>query len=97
MTLKDIKKAVALKYDQVQDLAPTVAAKGQGSVAEKIIDLARRHNIPMVEDHNLVQLLDTLDINTEIPPELYQAVAEVLVFVYRMNQQISRPEGPQKL
>ena len=80
------KKVAALRYDQARDHAPRVVAKGRGKVADKIMALAREHNIPIVEDHNLVQMLEALDLNTNIPQELYQAVAEVLVFVYRMNQ-----------
>lgn len=92
MNRKSIKKAAAIKYDQMKDLAPKITAKGHGKVAEKMIALAKSHQIPLVEDRNLVQLLDALDINTAIPPQLYQAVAEVLVFIYRMNAQITDPE-----
>ena len=91
MNRKKVKKAAAIKYDQIMDLTPKVTAKGHGKVAEKMIALAESHQIPLVEDRNLVQLLDALDINTEIPPELYQAVAEVLIFIYRMNTQITEP------
>jgi flagellar biosynthesis protein len=85
MTSKMTKKAAALRYAQGRDQAPRVVAKGRGKIAEKILDLARRHNVPLVEDRNLMQMLEALDVDTEIPPELYQAVAEVLVFVYRLN------------
>lgn len=84
------KKAVALRYDQATDPAPRVVAKGHGRVAEKIMALAAEHNIPLMQDFNLVQLLDALDVNTQIPSELYHAVAEVLVFVYRMNARLDR-------
>ena len=83
---ENIKKAAALRYDVSRDTAPTITAKGSGKIAERIVELARDHQIPMVEDGNLVQILEKLDLNTEIPTELYQAVAEVLVFVYRMNR-----------
>jgi flagellar biosynthesis protein len=79
-------KAVALKYDENRDAAPRVAAKGRREVAEKIIDIARQHKIPVYEDPNLIQVLDALDVAAEIPPELYRAVAEVLAFVYRLNE-----------
>ena len=78
-------KAVALKYDQKRDRAPKVVAKGRGLVAEKIIDVAREHHVPLYEDKNLIQILDALELETEIPPELYRAVAEVLAFIYRLN------------
>lgn len=82
------KKAAALRYDQIQDRAPKVVAKGRGKMAERIVAAAREHDVPLVEDRNLVQMLEALDIDTEIPAELYQAVAEVLVFVYRLNRHL---------
>ncbi len=78
-------KAVALKYDGKKDRAPRVIAKGRGNIAEKIIDVAKENNVPIYEDKNLVQILEALDLATEIPPELYRAVAEVLAFIYRLN------------
>ena len=83
--MKKKPKAVALKYEKEKDAAPRVVAKGGGSVAEKIIETARVHNVPLHEDKNLVEVLETLDLETEIPPELYRAVAEVLAFIYRLN------------
>jgi len=81
-------KAVALKYETEKDSAPRVVAKGRELIAEKIIETAKAHNVPLYEDKNLVQVLEALDIDTEIPPELYRAVAEVLAFVYRLNAKI---------
>lgn len=78
-------KAVALKYDRKKDNAPRVIAKGRGEIAEKIIEVAKAHNVPLYEDKNLIQILEALDLETEIPPELYRAVAEVLAFIYRLN------------
>ena len=78
-------KAVALKYDAKKDKAPRVIAKGRGNIAEKIIDIAKEHDVPLYEDKNLIQILEALDLETEIPPELYRAVAEVLAFIYRLN------------
>jgi flagellar biosynthesis protein len=80
-----LKKAVALKYKQGEDSAPKVIAKGSGWVAEKIIEIAREHNIPLHEDKNLIEILSTLDLNAEIPGELYKAVAEILAFIYKMS------------
>jgi flagellar biosynthesis protein len=85
MNPKMPKKAAALRYAQGRDQAPRVVAKGQGKIAEKIVSLAHQHNVPLVADQNLMQMLEALDVDTEIPAELYQAVAEVLVFVYRLN------------
>jgi flagellar biosynthesis protein len=81
-------KAVALKYETHKDAVPRVVAKGRDFIAEKIIETARAHNVPMYEDKNLVQVLEALDLDTEIPPELYRAVAEVLAFIYRLNQKM---------
>jgi len=78
-------KAVALKYDHQKNKAPKVIAKGRGDIAEKIIEVARAHNVPLYEDKNLIQILEALELETEIPPELYRAVAEVLAFIYRLN------------
>ena len=83
---KKAKRAAALKYDHGRDQAPKLVAKGRGKIAEKIIDVARQNQIPLVEDANLSKMLDALDVDRQIPPELYKAVAEVLVFVYRLNR-----------
>ena len=80
-------KAVALKYKADKDAAPRVVAKGRDFIAEKIIETASAHGVPVYEDKNLVQVLEALDLDTEIPPELYRAVAEVLAFIYRLNAQ----------
>ncbi len=79
-------KAVALRYKRGKDQAPKLTAKGQGKLAEKIIAIARARNIPIREDRALLDALYRLDINKEIPEELYQVVAEILAFVYRMNR-----------
>ena len=81
-------KAVALKYDHQKNKAPKVIAKGRGDIAEKIIEVAKAHNVPLYEDKNLIQILEALELETEIPPELYRAVAEVLAFIYRLNRKI---------
>jgi len=81
-------KAVALKYDKKKDHAPKVIAKGRAEIAEKIIEIAKTYNLPLYEDKNLVQILEALDLETEIPAELYRAVAEVLAFIYRLNGKV---------
>jgi flagellar biosynthesis protein len=83
--MKKKSKAVALKYNKKKDAAPKITAKGRGIIAEKIVETARAHNVPLHEDKNLVQVLEALELETEIPPELYRAVAEVLAFIYRLN------------
>jgi flagellar biosynthesis protein len=87
MIKKRPKKAAALRYQHGKESAPRVVAKGRGKIAEKIVALAKTHQVPLVEDRNLVQLLEALDVDTQIPAELYQAVAEVLVFVYQLNHE----------
>jgi len=79
--------AAAIKYDDKRDAAPKLTAKGRGSIAEKIIKLAMEHNIPIREDPALVQILSRLDIDEQIPPEIYKAIAEILAFVYSVNEQ----------
>ncbi|MFB3786448.1 MAG: EscU/YscU/HrcU family type III secretion system export apparatus switch protein [bacterium] len=79
------KKAVALRYRPDEDHAPVVVAKGAGVLADKILEIAEQHRIPLYEDPDLVELLSTIDRGQVIPPQLYKAVAEILVFVYRMN------------
>jgi flagellar biosynthesis protein len=78
-------KAAALRYNPEKEHSPRVVAKGTGLIAEKILDIAKENKIPLREDKQLVEILSTLDLYQEIPPELYKAVAEILVFVYRMT------------
>ena len=82
------RRAVALRYKQEEDQAPKVVATGKGYLAERIIELAREHGVYIHEDPDLVALLGQLDVDQEIPGELYRAVAEVLAFVYRVNQRM---------
>ena len=79
-------KAAALRYRAEKDSAPKVVAKGSGAIAEKIIQIAREHNVPLKDDPQLVEVLSALDLYQEIPPELYKAVAEILAFVYKMTK-----------
>ncbi len=85
-TRKPIDKAVAILYDEAKGSAPRIIASGQGLVAEKIIATAREAGIHIQEDANLVELLAKIPIGSEIPTELYQTVAEVLAFVYQVNE-----------
>lgn len=81
------KKAAALTYDKQTIGAPKVSALGKGIIAENIIEKAKEHNVPIVEDPTLVELLSELNINETIPEELYEAVAEVFAFIYRLDNQ----------
>ncbi|MCP4118215.1 MAG: flagellar biosynthesis protein FlhB [Desulfobacteraceae bacterium] len=80
------KKAAALKYDPEIENAPRITAKGRGAVAEKIIEIAEQHNVPVHEDPDLVEVLSGLDLDEEIPQDVYVAVAELLAFVYSINK-----------
>ncbi|ADC48122.1 flagellar biosynthesis pathway [Alkalihalophilus pseudofirmus OF4] len=80
------KQAVALRYDAAKQDSPEVIAKGKGIIAEEIIEKAKNHHIPIQEDASLVELLSQLNINQTIPPELYEVVAEVFAFIYRVDK-----------
>ncbi len=82
--------AVSLKYRHESDRAPRVTAKGKGKIAEKIIKIAKEHDIYIHEDPDLIEVLSQLDINDEIPPDLYLVVAELLAFIYSLNKNMSR-------
>ncbi len=82
---KDKKKAVALLYDP-NNQAPQVVAAGQGVLADKIIETAKESDVPLYKDTNLTETLLNLDIGDCIPPELYGVVAEILVYVDRMDK-----------
>ncbi len=84
---KKIRLAAAIKYDPEKQRAPIITAKGLGVVAEKIIELAQAHDIPIKNDPALIQALSKLNIDEEIPVGLYLAVAEILAFVYQLNEQ----------
>ncbi len=86
------KKAVALLYDP-SNQAPQVVAAGQGALADKIIDKAKESDVPLYKDTNLADTLLKLDIGDCIPPELYGVVAEILVYVDRMDKIRSKISG----
>ena len=88
--------AVALGYDPNKDNAPTVIASGRGALAERIIEKAKEADIPVHEDDKLAGTLARLDIGEAIPPELYEVVAEILVFVDAMDK-IMAKKPAQKL
>lgn len=82
---KKNKTAVALQYNK-GDQAPIIVASGKGIIAEKIIDEANKSDVPLYEDEKLAKTLAKLEIGDMIPPELYGVVAEILVFVDRMDK-----------
>ena len=80
--------AVALHYDEVT--APRVVAKGTDEIAQKIFQIARRHQVPLQENKELVQLLSKVDLGEEIPEMLYLAVAEVIAFAYYLRGKVPK-------
>jgi len=81
--------AVALRYDG--ETTPKVTAKGSDDIAQQIIELAKKHNIPLSENKELVSLLATLELGEEIPETLYLAVAEIIAFAYMLKGKV--PKG----
>jgi len=90
VTTDKTKKAVALLYDRERSDAPQVVAGGRGAVAEKILETARQAGVQVMEDPDLLELLAKVPVGQNIPVELYQAVAEILAFVYQVNQKYPR-------
>ncbi|MDA3833885.1 MAG: EscU/YscU/HrcU family type III secretion system export apparatus switch protein [Spirochaetales bacterium] len=80
------KKAAALRYQPGTDASPTMVGAGSGKIAEHILELAKKHNIPIHEDADLVEILAHLNPGDEIPPATYVVVAEILSFVYQVNE-----------
>lgn len=78
------KLAIALHYERGSG-APVVVAKGNGTIGEKIVEIAKAHDIPIEENEVLAGALSRVELGEEIPPDLYKAVAEVLVFVLRLS------------
>jgi len=88
-------EAVALAYDPAGGGLPLVTAKGRGELARELIRLAVENNIPIKYDPDLIQVLSTLDIGQAIPEEVYVAVAEILAFIYWVNQNFFPGSGPE--
>jgi flagellar biosynthesis protein len=84
------RSAIAIKYDIEKDAAPVILAVGKGTFAEEILKVAEDNKIPLFEDKNLANLLIKLEVDTEVPAELYTLVAEVLAFVFRLDQMVSK-------
>lgn len=90
---ESILKAVALRYNTAEDGAPKVVAKGMRRIAEQIIAIARENNIPVRDEPDLVELLMKVEIDEEIPEDLYLVVAEILAFIYRANRKWDAHSG----
>ncbi len=80
-----VKEVAALKYNPATDDVPTIVAIGHGHMADKILERAQEHDIPVVQDAGLAQLLSKLSVGDEIPPEVYKVVAQILLFVSGMD------------
>lgn len=83
-TSKKMDKAVALSYGQ-NESPPKVVAKGEGLIARNIVEKGKEEDIVIYEDENLVDSLITLNIDDQIPEELYEAVAEIIFYVYKLD------------
>lgn len=83
---KEIKQAAALQYSPDTDRAPKIIATGKGEVAQRIIDKANESNVPVYKDANLANTLSSLSIGDEIPPEIYDVVAEILLFIGNVDK-----------
>lgn len=81
-------QAVALSYERGTTTSPQVVAKGRGQLADRIVELAAEHCIPIYKNKTLTGLLMAVELDREIPPELYKAVAEVLAQIYRLDQRL---------
>ncbi len=84
--MKNGPSAAVLRYDDTEGGTPQVVAQGTGAVARKIMELAKEHNIQMQEDEGLVgQLLD-IDLGSNVPPQLYSVIAEILILLEEMDK-----------
>ncbi len=80
--------AVALRYDKGQEGAPVVVATGRGHIGKKIIEVAKEHGVPLEQNPALAEALSTIELDSEIPENLYVAVAEILGFLMRASQRM---------
>jgi flagellar biosynthesis protein len=87
-------RAAALQYRQGHDALPRIVASGRGAVAERIVDLAFAHGVPVREDSDLATLLASVEPGNDIPIEAMMAVAEVLSHLYRLNNWLGADAAP---
>ncbi len=78
--------AAVIKYDNNQEVAPTIIAQGSGQVAKRIIELAQQNNIHMQEDESLIGTLLNIDLGESVPPQLYAAIAEILLLLEEIEK-----------
>ncbi len=79
-------KAVALKYKAYEENAPKVIAKGKGEIAKKIIEKANKYDIPIFQNETLADMLLSVEVDEEIPPKMYQAVVDVFIWLYKLEE-----------
>ena len=91
--LTTARKAAALRYDNQEDSAPKVVAKGHAHMAEKILEIAHNYDIPVYQDADLVTILEHIEVDQEIPLEVYSVVAEIFAYLYRINK-MKRDDTP---
>lgn len=84
---KKINSAIALKYNPDEDIAPKIIAKGERKVAENMLEKAKQNNIPIYKDEKLSNQLKNLEIDDNIPQDLYEAVAQVLIFITNLDRE----------
>ncbi|MGG4488914.1 EscU/YscU/HrcU family type III secretion system export apparatus switch protein [Metabacillus idriensis] len=90
------KKAAALRYQDKKDAAPRVTAKGKGHMADTIIEAAKLNDVPVQEDPSLIEVLHKMEVNEQIPEELYQAVAEIFSFLYLADKEAKTKQAIDK-
>lgn len=93
MSKSKSKKAVALKYNTEQDMAPVVIASGYGEIAERMIDIAEQKGIPVYRDDSAASLMCMLDVGSNIPPELYELVALIYSQIVEVSSSIMEEAG----
>ena len=79
-------KAVALKYKAYEDNAPKVLAKGKGEIAKKIIEKAKKYDVPMFQNEEIANMLLDVEVGEEVPAKMYNAVVEVFVWLYKLEE-----------
>ena len=87
---KPRQQAIALSYQKGNTVAPKVVAKGAGFLAEKIVEAAQQHSVPIYQNKTLASMLMAIELDRELPAEVYQAVAEVLAHIYYLDQKMEK-------
>jgi flagellar biosynthesis protein len=87
-------EVAALSYDASEDHAPRLVAHGRGHTAQRILELAEQHDLPVRKDPTLVSILGALDVGAEVPPDLYGVIAEVLAWAYHADQAAAEDRRP---